>query len=849
MTERRVDAAENYEKALSLREAEIPPVPSAIAQAAINLGVIYQLMDRFSDAELQFKKALYIFETTPPPDLLDYAIFLAEFANFYLGLGEIAKAEEFLRQASEIDQSTGTRGQRQLSDHLNDLGLVYFTSQRYAAAENEFSRSIELLKSVGAPKDALSHRLNNMAMVYSRTGRIADAISFYEQALEVQREVLGAKNPMIATTMNNLANSLKRASNFDRAERLLLEALEIRRETIGVEHLDVAESFQNLASLKDEMHDNRSAVVYSNSAVEIVETRLRRNPKAANKAFIKSHKIYFDFNLALLGRSSLQNLEVKERAFRSVQWLQQSAAASAMNLMAARAQTSVIDLVQEQERLTLEVAALSEGLRRQMSKSLTGRNREEEKFVADRLRELERRVDDLTETIKNKDPKYANLVSPAPLAIADVQHYLNSNEVLLVAHLSELGSSVFAIGKGTSEWRLIDDPRKIGRQVATLRCGLDVTEWNTDRANSCLELVGVTKPPEPSWLLPFRLDTAHELYEDIVGSFKELIRGKHVIVVVDGALAALPFQVLVTEKPGRPVAATVDGYRGVSWFGVRQPLSVLPSVASLFALRALARAGVAPNPFIGFGNPLLVGRDGTDFRSFQINANVCSSVIPQDVAPTNVAGSNGRIVKLGAGTDIEEVRRLAPVPETSRAVCGIATSLGGADKDIYLGAKATEAMIKDLNASGVLAQSRIIVFATHALLPGNNTPIERGLPEPALVLTPPPAVSDKRNLAYDDGLLTASEVVQLKLNADWVVLSACNTAGGEKFRRGGFVRTWPSIHLCRSSLALSFTLGSKCRCGGQNHEKGIRRNERPSRDQPCRSHAPSHLVRYSERWF
>jgi CHAT domain-containing protein len=84
-----------------------------------------------------------------------------------------------------------------------------------------------------------------------------------------------------------------------------------------------------------------------------------------------------------------------------------------------------------------------------------------------------------------------------------------------------------------------------------------------------------------------------------------------------------------------------------------------------------------------------------------------------------------------------------------------------------------------MSASGMLARARVIEFATHALLPGNDTSIERGLTEPALVLTPPPAGRSQSELEYDDGLLTASEVAQLNLNADWVVLSACNTAGGE----------------------------------------------------------------------
>jgi CHAT domain-containing protein len=65
---------------------------------------------------------------------------------------------------------------------------------------------------------------------------------------------------------------------------------------------------------------------------------------------------------------------------------------------------------------------------------------------------------------------------------------------------------------------------------------------------------------------------------------------------------------------------------------------------------------------------------------------------------------------------------------------------------------------------------KIIEFATHGLMSGEL----KGLAEPALVLTPPPQATPD-----DDGLLTASKIATLKLNADWVVLSACNTAAGD----------------------------------------------------------------------
>ena len=89
---------------------------------------------------------------------------------------------------------------------------------------------------------------------------------------------------------------------------------------------------------------------------------------------------------------------------------------------------------------------------------------------------------------------------------------------------------------------------------------------------------------------------------------------------------------------------------------------------------------------------------------------------------------------------------------------------------LRLGAAATE--VRGQAASpddGRLARARILHFATHGLVSGEFA----GLAEPAIVLTPPDAPT-----ARDDGLLTASEVTTLRLDADWVILSACNTASG-----------------------------------------------------------------------
>jgi CHAT domain-containing protein len=126
----------------------------------------------------------------------------------------------------------------------------------------------------------------------------------------------------------------------------------------------------------------------------------------------------------------------------------------------------------------------------------------------------------------------------------------------------------------------------------------------------------------------------------------------------------------------------------------------------------------------------------------------------------------------GALADADKVRALRPQPETADELRAIARTLGAADTDLLLGERASEPVLRQTP----LDHYRVVAFATHGLMSGEL----KGLAEPALVLTPPAAAS-----AENDGLLTASKIATLKFNADWVVLSACNTAADDGTPDGG----------------------------------------------------------------
>jgi CHAT domain-containing protein len=321
---------------------------------------------------------------------------------------------------------------------------------------------------------------------------------------------------------------------------------------------------------------------------------------------------------------------------------------------------------------------------------------------------------------------------------------------------------VWAITKEDMRWvRYSLAGTSLTREVAAIRCGLDASAWS---AMPCGRLTGSAYDPEGgSATLPFDHARAYRLYRALLGELEDLIKGKELLIAASGPLSLLPFQVLVTAPPAG------SDHKAAAWLVREHAISVLPAVSSLKALRRLARASAAKKPMIGFGNPLLVGPDS----SF---ANLAGETQACEPAPERrlTFAARRRIglspVKTSGGlADGAFLSKQVPLPETAVELCTVAKSLRADPADIHLGARATEREVKRLSESGRLAQYRIVHFATHGALAGQI----QGNAEPGLLLTPPGKPSEE-----DDGYLTASEIAGLKLDADWVILFACNTAAG-----------------------------------------------------------------------
>src|SRR5262249_39923656 len=258
----------------------------------------------------------------------------------------------------------------------------------------------------------------------------------------------------------------------------------------------------------------------------------------------------------------------------------------------------------------------------------------------------------------------------------------------------------WVVTKEEARWRSIPfGTRPLSDRIAALRCGLDASSWQNSsgwpdqsaldaqriseqeaRRERCKKLLGLEMSPT-DWP-PFDIARAHELYEALLAPFADLTKGKHLIIVPSGPLTSLPFHVLVTEKPDAGLVGMAR-YKGAAWLALQQPVTVLPSVGSLQALRRLGPSQ-AVEPYIAFGNPLLGGRYGTDKRAWE--KQTCN----EQPAAMRVANAKGEVhegIALRA-MDLAQLGRQPPLPETADELCAVADVLGSLSKEretIWLG--------------------------------------------------------------------------------------------------------------------------------------------------------------------
>lgn len=350
----------------------------------------------------------------------------------------------------------------------------------------------------------------------------------------------------------------------------------------------------------------------------------------------------------------------------------------------------------------------------------------------------------LKREIGEKFPDYARLVDPPPVDIAEVRKLLHPGEVLFSWYFGTRSAHVWVIAAdGRSRFAALPGSRAtIAADVAALRRSL-----NPDVAT-------IEQIP------PFDVLGAHRLYQQLFAPVDDLLAGARTLLVVPhGELGQLPLALLVSAPVAQPASGGLPfaAYRNVPWLMRKAALAQLPSVTALASLRRVPPGAADRLPFAGFGDPYFSTEQAARAERPLAAPKLALRGVPLAL----------RSVPTTQAIDAADLALLPRLPDTAQEIRDIAAVLGADPaRDVFLNRSASEQKVFEAD----LANRKVLMFATHGLVPGDLD----GLSQPALALSAPEVSG-----SAGDGLLTQEEILGLKLNADWVVLSACNTAAGE----------------------------------------------------------------------
>ena len=673
-------------------------------------------------------------------------------ANVLLRQRKLIDAEFYARKSITLSLSSFGSNSIEVARGLRGLATIVNEQGRYAEAVLLSRLAVSTVKAAGVAGAnstlALVQRSLGSALVSD--GKYAEANeAFEEMAAGIKTDPEMAKNyqfgdldwvlAMLKTGKSNQANQM--VSNMLKRQELSSDKNSPR--------LAMIRAF-DAASLQAENKWSEADTVYKLSMPILID-QARNDAENDTTSIKQQQRMTFLLESYLASLANIAKVDPNQATIAAAQAFQVADIARGSGvqraLTASAARASIQDpqlalLARQEQDLQRRINTLSElltGLRSaspdQQLPTVQGKIRSDiESFKSQR--------EALKKDIEKKFPDYVELVEPKPASIERTQRLLKADEVRVSWYFSENAGYVWAISKQGAQFSQLAIGRKqMAKQVAQLRKALDP---------------GVSTIDE---IPPFDVVLAFKFYQEILAPVEASFKGKKVMLVVPHAeLGQLPISLLVTQATNQPAkggAIAFTGYKSVPWLTRDIAVAQVPSVTALTALRSLPEGNPNRKSFVGFGDPYFSSAQEKSAQKIG-SIQLTTRGIPLKL----------RNVPKISGVSSAELALLPRLPDTSLEIEEIAKVVGAQPNDIFLHKQASVKQVTSMD----LSDRKVIMFSTHGLVPGELN----GLTQPALAMSSPEVTGDQ-----DDGLLTMDKVIALKLDADWVVLSACNTAAGE----------------------------------------------------------------------
>jgi CHAT domain-containing protein len=712
-----------------------------------------------------------------------------------LRLGEEALRVNPQREASGIFAPPEERLLASNDDYAIDLAKAYLGQDRLDEAEIAFREVLKrALVRDGRNSILVGKALNNLAVVLMQRGRFEEARVIAQWAEKTMVEAgMSALSPPRFGNQMVLANAWMASGHPDEA----VEILDASRSTLtddarllegyGGGSLLSIRAYLLKGRFDDALHDSEKLVkdkrrqlgaesyvlAEARAYRAMVLTRVARESEARNEyeaalrvlldpsktpgkqqanaaRTIRLHLIISEYLALLVGKGHTPTSTEIARAFLLAdvaRWQSVQKAVANSALRSAAGSSELANRIKQVQDAEDEIQAVYKNLISQRSAPPERQLPTVIKAMETRIAELQKSEESNLQSIRLQFPQYDELINPRPADVSSATRALHKNESLLSIFTTPAATYIWGLGaNGNMHFQVSDKG----------------SDWIVQRVNTLRKSVDLTTGGSPASL---RYDSAagFELYQSLIMPVADAFDSADtLLIVVNGALGQIPFSLL-------PTKLAPASLRDTDWLMRRWAVAYLPSISNLVTLRSIGAGAKDRSAFIGFGDPDF-GTNATsaansNTRNLLVKAAASSWQSTGDaLADSNPTNTSTAATNPAHAAESESV--LMPLPDTREEISAIANALNAnMGSDVFFGAQASRANV----LSADLRRRQVVAFATHGLVAGDLP----GLDQPALAMS----IAPGRRI--QDGLLRLDDILKLSLDADLVVLSACNTAAAD----------------------------------------------------------------------
>ena len=706
---------------------------SSLDRAALlsELGHIYILKGQLVEAEPVYRELLGLQRQQLGSGHPAVGRSLHSLAIVYKNLGLVDQSKVFYEHALAIFRGALGEGSPAQAATQLEYSLLLVQLEQFDAARHMAEGAVARLSRAGDDHSLQQgYALSALGTVELAAGNPAQAVAPLEQARQKMLLARGEQAADLPPLLMQLAKARLQLGELPAAADSIREAVAMYR----AQQANTPFALASALSLQSRIHAaagrGEAALADADRVLTIMRERLgqyngrlqdavRDEQRQSRQLFEHYLDVVYPQYQARINASNNESTVLADQLAQAAQYPIASATAAAVSRMAARFAVKDNELghwIRDREALLARIEE-AEGQALRVLGGMEGGFGAHQPIDVEVLKKSLRRLE---QKLQQQYPDYSQLTDPRPMAVASVQSVLRDGEGVFFHLTSPRASYLFLI-----------TPSEVHIAQTTL-----TRAEATQQVEAIRRSVDLSKVKRLSDLPAFAVDESYALYQGLLAPFARPLKAiRHLVMVPDGPLQNINPALLLPEAP--PKNPVLADYHQLPFLGRAVAISVAPSVDAFVYLRNL-HPHVAPEKgLLGFGDPDLDRDTGANRGGPALN-----------------------------NTTREWRSVLGSLPETRQELEAIARLMNDQQPALYFRDEATETRVKHM----ALDAFRVVAFATHGLVSGEFF----GLTEPALVLTPPDHATDE-----DDGLLTSGEIAELNFNADWIVLSACNTAAPE----------------------------------------------------------------------